>query len=93
MAHYNAGAALLEMGQWDSATEHLGRALQLDPSYAVPFYNLAVLAAVRGNPAEAERCAAEAARLGFRRDLLDEVLLGGGAFLAWVEGGGSPAGP
>lgn len=93
MAHNNAGAALLELGHWDSATEHLERALELDPSYAVPFYNLAVLAAVRGNPAEAQRCAAEAARLGFRRDLLDEVLLGGGALLARVEGGGSPAGP
>jgi tetratricopeptide (TPR) repeat protein len=74
VARATLGAARLEQGKLDEAEGHLRRALEVDPGYAVPHANLALLAAKRGDDAAAETHRAHAHRLGFRRKAFDAAL-------------------
>jgi tetratricopeptide (TPR) repeat protein len=51
MAANNLGVAHLETGALDEAERWFTAALERDPGYAVPWYNRAVLAGVRGDTA------------------------------------------
>lgn len=62
------GAAVMTMGELERSETLLREALAVDPRYPVPYYNLSLLAAHRGDPAEAERLREEAYRLGYPRD-------------------------
>jgi tetratricopeptide (TPR) repeat protein len=67
VARSTLGAIRLEQGQLDEARRHCERALTLDPLYAVPVANLALIAAREGRAEEAATLAQRAHALGFRR--------------------------
>lgn len=68
------GAVRLEQGKLDDASTHFKAALEHDASYAVPWGNLAVLAAMRGDAVAAEEARAKAAALGFKPKILAAVI-------------------
>jgi tetratricopeptide (TPR) repeat protein len=68
------GAVRLEQGKLDEAQGHFKAALEHDAGYAVPWGNLAVLAAMRGDAAGAEEARAKAAALGFKPKVLAAVI-------------------
>ncbi len=70
----NLAAAQIELGEWDDASGHLADAIELDPEYSVPRFNLALLAAIRGDRENAERLLAQAASLGYTRGTIDPIL-------------------
>jgi Flp pilus assembly protein TadD len=74
VARGTLGAVRLEQGRLDDARTHLERALELDPGYAVPHANLAVLLAQRGDAAGAEVERQKAADLGFAPKVLVAVI-------------------
>lgn len=57
--------SLINMQDLDGAEQWLRRALQRDPLYAVPYLNLGVVAAMRGNKERAAREFGRAVQLGF----------------------------
>jgi tetratricopeptide (TPR) repeat protein len=73
-ARNTLGAVRLEQGQLDAAQAHFRAALEQDPGYAVPWGNVAVLAAMRGDAAGAEDARLKAAALGFKPRLLSDVI-------------------
>lgn len=87
----NLGAAHFNLGNADQAERYLAEALRVDPRYAMPHYNLALIAAVSGDHAEAERRLAEARRLGLTGGRVDQAIQHAGSGLACVEGRGSGA--
>lgn len=68
------GAARMRLGRLDAAEADLRAAAAQDPGYAKPLHSLGVIAAARGEAAAAERCFAEAARLGFRATRTDRLI-------------------
>jgi tetratricopeptide (TPR) repeat protein len=73
-ARNTLGAVRLEQQRLEDAETHFKAALQLDPGYAVPWGNLAVLAAMRGDAGGAEEARLRAAALGFKPKLLAAVI-------------------
>lgn len=73
-ARNTLGAVRLEQGRLDDARTHFQAALERDPRYGVPFGNLAVLAAMKGDAAGAQEARAKAAALGFKPKLLAQVI-------------------
>ena len=73
-ARNTLGAVRLEQGQLEDAQAHFKAALERDAGYAVPWGNLAVLAAMRGDAAAAEAARLKAAALGFKPELLARVI-------------------
>jgi tetratricopeptide (TPR) repeat protein len=74
VARNNLGAIRLEQDRLDDAKRHFERALERDPGYAMPWANLAVIAARRHDRAESERCRDRARALGFHRRGFDALL-------------------
>jgi tetratricopeptide (TPR) repeat protein len=74
MARNNIGAAHMELGQIDRAETILRQALQTDRDYAIPYFNLAVIAYVRGQAAEGDRLIALAAEKGYSGGPLDQLI-------------------
>ena len=68
------GAVRLEQGKLDDASTHFKAALEHDARYAVPWGNLAVLAAMRGDAVAAEEARAKAAALGFKPKIMAAVI-------------------
>lgn len=68
------GAARLDQGKLDDAQTHFKAALEHDAGYAVPWGNLAVLAAMRGDAVAAEEARRRAATLGFKPKILAAVI-------------------
>lgn len=52
-ARADLGASLVEVGRVDEGVRHLERAIELDPDYALPYYNLGTIAAASGHVDEA----------------------------------------
>jgi tetratricopeptide (TPR) repeat protein len=75
LALNNMGAAEVALGELDLARKHLGEAVALDSLCPLPFYNLGVLANATDDSIEAERCFAQAAKLGFARGLSDKIVM------------------
>lgn len=73
-ARNTLGAVRLEQGRLDDAETHFKAALQHDAGYAVPWGNLAVLAAMRGDAPAAEESRLKAASLGFKPKVLSAVI-------------------
>jgi len=61
--HNSLGVALFYLKQWENATEHLGRARTLVPTYAAPAFNLAYLARLAHRDADAQRYWSEYQRI------------------------------
>lgn len=68
------GAVRLEQGRLEDATTHFDAAIALDPLYAMPWANRAVLAAMKGDRAAAMEAKDKARTLGFGSKTLDAVL-------------------
>lgn len=90
MALSNIGAAHLELGAWDAAERSLGDALEIDPAYPLPYFNLSVIAELRGERHLAEDFLARAAFLGYTGSTIDRVIASGQELLARIEGRGMP---
>ncbi len=86
LALNNLGAAEHGLGEDDAARRHLNEAVALDPLCPLPFLNLGVIAAHKGEMAEAERCFAESRRLGLHNDLSDRIVRASQARYAEREG-------
>jgi tetratricopeptide (TPR) repeat protein len=86
MALNNLGGAHIQTGDLDAAERFLTEALRVDPRYGMAYYNLYVIAATRGDEAEAERLLAEAHRLGYTGGPVDGVIQRTMAGLARLEG-------
>lgn len=74
MAENNLGAACLELGELDEADAALRRAIAADRSYAIPHFNLALVAKASGNEIAAAEHIAEAVRRGFSGGRMDAAL-------------------
>jgi Flp pilus assembly protein TadD len=86
MALNNLGAAYLKAGDLAAADSALREALATDPKYPLPYYNLAIERAASDDPAEAQRLAAEARRLGYHGTAVDDLVRQAQTLLARVEG-------
>jgi len=86
LALNNLGAAEVQLGEHDSARAHLGQAIARDPLCPLPFLNLGMLAMKSGDTAEAERCFAEAKRLGYANALSDRIVRASQARFANTDG-------
>lgn len=65
IARNNIGQALMNAGELDKAVAWLRSALLRDPLYAVPYVNLSVIAAMRGDESAARREMSKAVHLGY----------------------------
>ena len=84
----NSGSALINLGRLDDARASLQQALTIDPEYAVPHFNLAVVAAAEDNRDKAVDELKTAESLGFRRTQIDHVIQLAQQALASIEGRG-----
>jgi hypothetical protein len=91
MAQNNIGAAQLNLGNLDSAQAALNAALALDSQYPLPHANLALVAALRGDPSTAEHHLEAARKLGYRGAGLDRFVSKTQSVLAAVESHGPAA--
>ena len=66
IARNNLGVVRLEQGRFSEAEAALRRAIERDTLYAMPYVNLAIIAALAGNATQAEQEQARAHALGFR---------------------------
>ena len=89
MTHNNLGACYLEKGEITKSKTALYRALEICPTYPIPYFNLALLYGLTGERREAVRCFQEAKRLGYDLSRFDQVLNSLSQGLANIEGGGS----
>ncbi len=82
IAQNTLGALLGVEGRFDEAIPHLQKAIQLNPAYADPYFNLGVVYYRKGNPQEAVRYYRESLHRdpgnGARRLVLGKVLDGMG---------------
>lgn len=74
MARNNIGAAYLNAGALDEAKAYFEQASACDSNYAVPYFNLSIIASVKGNLAEAGRYAAIATRMGYKGGSFTQLL-------------------
>jgi tetratricopeptide (TPR) repeat protein len=74
VARNNLGAIRLEQQRLDDAKRHFERALERDARYAMPWANLAIIAARQHDRAESDRCRERARALGFRRRGFDAMV-------------------
>ena len=88
MAHNNIGASQLELGELENAESSLQEALNADPEYPIPHYNLAVLYTIQKQSVKAEEHANSAVRLGYPRNAVDRLLQDVARLLARIEGRG-----
>ncbi|HWI51930.1 MAG TPA: tetratricopeptide repeat protein [Symbiobacteriaceae bacterium] len=84
----NLGVAHLACGSPTDAETAFRQALELDPDYPLPHFNLAVIAMMCGQRETAERALSEARRLGYNAGRMDAVIHRAQSFLARIEGRG-----
>ncbi len=81
----NFGAAEMELGRIDAAEMHLGQALALDEAYPIPYYNLAVIAAVREDHVRSDQLVSKARQLGYSRSDIDKAITRIGSAYARIQ--------
>jgi hypothetical protein len=82
----NIGAASLPLGHIDKAEWAFRRAVEVDPHYPIPHFNLAVLATIRGDGVTARAELEQASRLGYTAGTLDSVARTAQQMQALIEG-------
>lgn len=82
----NIGATLMHEGHLDPAEERLAQAIGLDSEYPIPYFNLAVIAELRGKKDAAAQSLATAQQLGYRNTSIDKVITKAASILAYLEG-------
>ena len=86
MGRLNRGVARLAGGDLDGAGKDYQAAREIDPDYPLAYWNLGVLAWMRGDEEHAEELAAEARRLGYSAGTADALVRQAGRFNAAVRG-------
>lgn len=89
MAWNNLGAAMTSMGKWTEAKKSFEAALATDAKYPLPYLNLARIAIVEEDRAQAERRIQQAMSLGYRSTTVDQLIYQSQALLAKIEGRGA----
>ncbi len=85
----NLGAAHLSLGDFEAARRSLDHGRELDPLSPLPYFNLALLEQVQGNPEQSTRLFERARDLGFTGATSDQLLSQAGVLLARIEGHGA----
>ncbi len=70
----NMGIAKLYIRELKTARDYFERAIELDSSYPIPYYNLAKLLIIDGNLEEAEEHFKKAQKLGFKNTSFDMLI-------------------
>jgi len=66
MSFNNIGAACIEQGYYKKAEESLERAIEEDADYAIPYYNMALIATLRGDDERVNRYLTKTDALGYK---------------------------
>lgn len=66
MSYNNIGASCIELGHFAKAIESLERSIEVDADYAIPYYNLAVIATARGEDEKVNRYIEKMHALGYK---------------------------
>jgi tetratricopeptide (TPR) repeat protein len=90
MTYNNLGACYLEKGDLKQARTSLYQALEICPTYPIPFFNLALAYCLAGQRREAARSFRKAKQLGYDMGRVDQVLNSLGQRLADIEGYSGP---
>lgn len=85
MALNNLGSAKMELGRIDEAEIHLTEATKIDGAYPIPYYNLAIIAAVRNDNEQSKSMYSKAEQLGFSQSGLDQAITRVAAAYAQVQ--------
>ncbi|MCI0380527.1 MAG: hypothetical protein L0215_23315 [Gemmataceae bacterium] len=88
MALNNTAAAHLECGRLDRAESLFFDAIELDPKCPLPYFNLAIIAEIRGDREKAEAYVKEASVRGYTMSVTDKMVAMAGELLARYEGRG-----
>jgi tetratricopeptide (TPR) repeat protein len=84
----NIGSCLMNLGRFDEAEEKLQEAISTDAEYAMPYWNHAILAFLRGDEVAAESYVQRAAHLGYRHSTSDHLVQAVQMLSAKIEGWG-----
>jgi ATP-dependent Clp protease adapter protein ClpS len=76
LALNNLGVAQMCLGNLKAAKDHLARSRELDPKNPLPYFNLARLHTILGEPSEAREFLAHARRLGYSGGWSDKLIRG-----------------
>ncbi len=74
MALNNMGSARMELGHLDKAEKLFREALGLDDEFPLPYHNLAILAAVRGDNEQSNQFNTTAQQLGYKLSSFDKAV-------------------
>ena len=74
LALNNLGAAEMSLGHFEVARGHLEESRQLDSENPLPYFNLALLHRILGEPSKAREFLDHAKRLGYSRGLSDKLM-------------------
>jgi tetratricopeptide (TPR) repeat protein len=88
LALNNLGAAEIQLGELGSARQHLDRAIEIDPLCPLPYLNIGALLEASGNADEARLFFDQAARLGYKRDISDKIVIAAQTRFANTDGSG-----
>lgn len=84
------GATLVELERFDEATDKFRAAIKLDPKFALPHFNLAVIEAVANHETRAAARLAKARELGHPNSTVDNLIDHAQALLARIESHSRP---
>jgi len=85
----NLGACKLESGSLEEAEKFFRKAVSLDPQFAIPYFNLALLAQLRGDAPATNELTEKARSLGYTQSTVDRLVHEAGSLLARLEGRGT----
>jgi tetratricopeptide (TPR) repeat protein len=85
----NLGAAYLALGDFGAARRSFDQGRELDFLSPLPYFNLALLEQVQGNPEQSTRLFERARDLGFTGATSDQLFRHAGELLARIEGHGA----
>lgn len=73
MSYNNIGATCIELGHYDKALESLERAVEVDGDYAIPYYNMAVVATMLKDDEKVGHCVERMTALGYKVTLAEII--------------------
>jgi tetratricopeptide (TPR) repeat protein len=74
MSFNNLGTALLYMGKYDQSKEQFKKAISIDESYSLPYFNLAIIYLIDGDKEIAHNYYRNAEKLGFKGTSFDKLI-------------------
>lgn len=86
LALNNLGAAEMFLGQFEIAEKHLEESRRLDDENPLPYFNLAQLHMILGDPTKANAFLVHARRCGYSRGLSDKLIRAAQSRFAYTDG-------